>query len=193
MEGAVALLLKNQFNELIIMKYWPIPNSYSKKLPSDESYGSFWEKRGDRYHCGIDIYAPSGSEVISIDNGIVIETGIFTSPNKIKYWNQTKYVLIQNQDDLFCKYAELGSLSVKTNESIKAGQLLGYVGTVLNIKKITKLSPQYIQKIKYDNNTSMLHFEIYTSKPHETKKYLGGNWFGNNKPINLINPNNYMK
>lgn len=79
------------------MKHWPIPNSYSKKTPIRGAPGSFWKNRDDRYHCGIDIYAPNGSDVISIEDGKVIETGTFTSPDKNPYWNTTFYVLIKNK------------------------------------------------------------------------------------------------
>lgn len=171
------------------MKHWPVPNSYSKKVPIEGNPGSFWEDRSDRRHCGIDIYAPAGSKVISIADGIVLESGIFTTPEKVPYWNETKFVLIKNQDDIICKYAELKDVAVKTNDIVKTGQLIGYIGSVLDFKKINEKSPKYIQKIKSENKSSMLHFELYTSKPKETKKYLGGNWFGSKKPSYLVNPN----
>ena len=175
------------------MKYWPVPNSYSKNIPNNNSPGSFWENRYDRFHCGIDIYAPYGSEVLSIDDGTVLDTGIFTSPDLIPYWYETKYVLTENQDGIICKYAELRDTVVKINESVKAGQLIGYIGTVLNIKKITKVSPQYIQEIKKKKTLNMLHFEAYSSMPDKNKKYTGGNWFGSGIPKNLLNPKNYLR
>ena len=174
------------------MKYWPVPDSYFKKIPAKGSPGSFWENRGDRFHCGIDIYAPAGSEVVSIDDGIVLESGIFTNPNVVSYWNETKFILIKNQDDVICKYAELEEVIIKTNEVIKAGQSIGYVGTVLNVEKIKSVSPKYIREIKNNKNLSMLHFEVYRSKPNVTNKYLGGNWFGNKKPRNLVDPTIFL-
>ena len=174
------------------MRYWPVPNSYSRIIPKNNAQGSFWEDREDRYHCGIDIYAPVGSEVKSIEDGTVLDIGIFTSPKKVSYWNKTKYVLIKNTDDAICKYAELGEITVEINESIRAGQLIGYIGTVLNIDKISKESPLYIQKLNENNLTSMLHLEIYNSEPKQNKMYLGGNWFGTKKPKNLMNPTNYL-
>jgi murein DD-endopeptidase MepM/ murein hydrolase activator NlpD len=175
------------------MKYWPVPNSYSKHIPKKDTQGSFWEERDDRYHCGIDIYAPAGSKVISVSDGSVIETGIFTDKKIIPYWNKTKYIIIKNQDGFYCKYAELNDLVLKEKDIVQAGQLIGHLGFVLNIKKITEKSPLYIQKIKNSNNPSMLHFEVYNSIPLKNKKYLGGNCFGNNKPENLINPECYLK
>ena len=174
------------------MKYWPVSNSYSKKIPNKGTQGSFWEDRGDRRHCGIDIYAPTGSEVISIDDGTVIDIGIFTSTDIIPYWNKTKFILIKNKDGFVFKYAELERTTIKINEFVKGGQLIGYVGTVLNFDKITSKSPQYIQEIKKKSNSSMLHLELYRLKPKITKKYLGGNWFGNKKPDNLLNPYSYL-
>ena len=192
MVEVAVLLLKYQIKTLKSMKYWPVPNSYSRKIPKNNEQGSFWEKRQDRYHCGIDIYASKNSEVISMDDGTVFDLGIFTSPDRNVYWNVTKYVLIENKDNIICKYAELGKITVKIDEKIKAGQLIGYIGTVLNVEKITKESPLYIQKIKENNNLSMLHFEIYNSKPIQNKKYLGGNWFSPKKPKNLLNPTLYL-
>ena len=184
--------MKNQVNKLIIMRYWPVPNSYSKNIPINGSSGSFWENRGDRYHCGIDTYAPFGSKVLSVDEGIVLETGIFTTPRVVKYWNETKFILIKNQDGLICKYAELENILFKTKDIVKAGQLIGHIGTVLNVEKKNFNSPKYIQKIKKKKTLSMLHFELYSSKPDKSNKYLGGNWFGTNKPKKLLNPNNYL-
>ena len=175
------------------MKFWPVPNSYSKKIPTLPSSGSFWENRKDRYHCGIDIYATEGSDVISIDEGKVIDVGIFTSPDLVAYWNITKYVTIKIRDNLFLKYAELSDVIVKVNQLLRPGQLIGHVGTVLNFKKINEKSPKYIQKIKSENNPSMLHLETYNIKPNNTTEYLGGNWHNNRKPKNLLKPINYLK
>jgi murein DD-endopeptidase MepM/ murein hydrolase activator NlpD len=174
------------------MKYWPVPNSYSKKVPINGNPGSFWEDRGDRRHCGIDIYAPVGSEVVSIANGIVIDIGSFTDSDIIPYWNKTNYVLIKNQDNLIYKYAEMEKIIVKINEFVKVGKSIGFVGNVLNLDKITINSPQYIQEIKKKNISSMIHLEVYSSKPKLTKEYIGGNWFGNKKPKNLLDPNHHI-
>jgi len=175
------------------MKYWPVPNSYSKKIPNKGANGSFWEDRGDRRHCGIDIYAPKNSNVISIENGKVMNIELFTSPNILSYWNLTKYVLIKCNDNLYFKYAELGDITVNVGQIINAGDPIGKVGTVLKKNKISNKSPKYIQEIKKNKNHSMLHFEVYNLVPLKNKQYLGGNWFGDKKPKHLLNPNKYLK
>ena len=68
------------------MKQWPVPKSYNKKIPNNNESGSFWENRNDRYHCGVDIYAPKLSEVKSVENGRIINFGKFTSSDIIIFW-----------------------------------------------------------------------------------------------------------
>lgn len=174
------------------MKYWPVPNSYSKTIPTDDSPGSFWENRDDRHHCGIDLYAPEGSDIISIEDGKVIEKGIFTSPKKVSYWNETKYVLIRNQDGFYCKYAELRDVNVHVGEQVNSGQLIGHVSQVLNSQNVTKESPSYIKKLLKKRKLSMLHFELHKAFPIQSKEYLGGNWYGSKKPRYLVNPALYL-
>ena len=94
------------------MKIWPLnktvpENTTSEKadlekaglkkiqVPQKGEAGSFWEDRGDRYHCGVDLYAPENTEVVSVERGIVAETGLMTSPEILPYWNPTYYVIIE--------------------------------------------------------------------------------------------------
>ena len=174
------------------MKCWPVPKSYTKNLPASGAPGSFWENRGDRYHCGVDIYAPEGSDVLSVEDGKVIDIDIFTSPDKMPYWNTTYHILLKNKNGFVCKYAELDDVTVSVDESVRAGQLIGHVGLVLNSDKITVLSPLYIQSINKNKYHSMLHFELYTSELDNHEYYSGGNWFGTKKPKNLLDPTSYL-
>lgn len=75
----------------------------SGKIPKKGYPGSFWEERGDRHHCGVDLYAPGNTEVVSIEDGIGAETGMMTSPEILPYWNPTYYVLVEGISGLFCK------------------------------------------------------------------------------------------
>lgn len=175
------------------MKRWPVPNSYSKVLPKYPEPGSFWKFREDRHHCGVDIYAPKGSQVIAVEKGSVIETGIFTLPNIIPYWNETYYVIVRHESGIFGKYAEMGKILVKVGDDFQEGETIGYVGEVLNLAKVTEKAPAYIQNLKENGNGSMLHFELYDDMPRNLKEYLGGNVFNGRKPNGLIDPMDYFK
>jgi murein DD-endopeptidase MepM/ murein hydrolase activator NlpD len=193
-----------------LMKVWPLNTAVSKnsapeetnlekencmkvKVPQKGEAGSFWEDRGDRYHCGVDLYAPENTEVVSVEGGIVAETGLMTSPETLPYWNPTYYAIIEQSRGLFCKYGELADYIVKKGDKIEPGQLIGHVGMVLNSSKIDESCPLYIRKLK-DRNPSMLHFELWKKQPTaKNRNYLGGNWFGEEKPENLMDPTGYLE
>jgi len=174
------------------MKHWPVPQSNTKNIPEPGQPGSFWEDRGDRHHAGVDMYAPAFSDVVAIEDGIVLEVSEFTSPKKIHYWNVTYSILIKTDNGIIHRYAELHDTQIKTGDQIKAGDLIGHVGVVLNLEKIDKNSPPYIQKLKSKGVPSMLHFEMLKEIPESTDKYLGGNFFRNEIPESLMDPTNYL-
>jgi len=168
------------------MKVWPVPESFSKSV----SKKIFWENREDRFHCGVDIYAPVNSKVLCVDSGKVVKTGVFTTSSIVPYWNKTFYVDFKMDNDLFCRFAELSEIKVCEGNILKPGDIIGFVGCVLDKDKIDDCSPLYIQKLKESDNVSMLHFELYNKKLIDISNrfYLGGNWFGDYKPTNLIDP-----
>ena len=43
----------------------------SVKIPPKGEAGSFWEDWGDRYHCGVDLYAPENTEVLSVEKELL--------------------------------------------------------------------------------------------------------------------------
>lgn len=190
------------------MKQWPLnpklteetaseeiilEKTVSGRIPQKGETGSFWEDRGDRYHCGVDLYAPVNTEVFSVEGGIVAETGLMTSPEILPYWNPTHYVIIEHEKGLFCKYGELAGFTMKKGDEVEPGSLIGRVGMVLNSARIDNSCPLYIQRLK-NKNPSMLHFEVWENEPITVhRKYLGGNWFAEEMPENLRNPSGYLK
>ncbi len=166
---------------------WPVANSLDHKAPRSGP-GSFWEDRGDRFHCGVDIYAPLGSEVVAIEQGLVVQTQLFTSPEMTPYWNDTYAVSIQHESGLVVRYAEMHDLSVHVGERINAGDVIGHVGKVLQPARITKEAPLYIQKLMERDHSTMLHIELFNRCPFEIPKYRGGNTFQPLRPNCLLDP-----
>ena len=168
---------------------------FEKDLPINNKPGTFWEDRADRFHCGIDIYSSVGSEVFCIDSGKVVDTGVFTSNKMLNYWNKTYFVDVKLDNGLFCRYAEMEKINVKKDDFLKPGDIIGFVGQVLNKDKIDKNCPKYIQKLAHSDNISMLHFELYKDRPIDINDscYLGGNWFCKDKPDCLLDPLDFLK
>lgn len=172
------------------MKKYPLPRKYhfSKK----QNTGRFLEKRKDRIHCGIDLYAPKNTPVFAVENGIICHVSKFTTPLINPYWNTTYEIILQSDTNYFFRYAELDNVLVKEDEIVSAGDQIGIVGQVLNPKKINQNHPEYIQQLAKQKKISMLHFEMYSDYPEKSDKYLGGNWFAENKPKGLCNPTEYL-
>ena len=170
------------------MRVWPVPDSYQKSLPKQGEYGSFWEHRGDRFHAGIDIFAPPGADVLSIQNGKVIDIGIFTTPEQAKYLNKSFYVTIKTPQNLNIKYAEIGNVCVRIGDFVNAGQKIGEIVEVLNREHLSHSTPHYLRQMIEQNKTSMLHLEAYIAPIAEVKPYQYGNYFGKVKPYSVVDP-----
>lgn len=171
---------------------WPL-SGFKKTIPSIGETGGFLQDRGDRKHCGIDLYASKNTAVVAIESGKVVLVELFTSPDLISYWNKTFQIIIKARSGLFYRYAELEDTCVKVDDDIKEGTMIGHVGRVLNTEQIDNRSPSYIQRLKKQKHDCMLHLEIYKVKPQKNEKYLGGNWFGEDKPDHIVNPAKILK
>lgn len=74
----------------------------------------------ERFHSGIDIAAPVGSEVRAVHDGKVKKVG--DSPEL------GKYVLIDHGQGFYSLYGELARASVSEGQDVKVGQAVGEVG-----------------------------------------------------------------
>jgi hypothetical protein len=126
--------------------------------------------------------------VVSIEEGTVLSTGIFTSPDLIPYWNRTCQVTIAHASGIFCRYAELGDITVEQGDTLAGGVLIGHVGEVLNLPLVGESSPPYIRYLKERGRSSMLHIEVFSSVPGPAPEYRGGNWFSRERPAHLLDP-----
>jgi len=176
-----------------IMTTWPVPGSESAVVQEEGKPGSFWEDRGDRFHCGVDIYAPAMSDVLACENGEVIDVGIATSPELVSYMDTTRYVLIKTRSNLYCRYAELADVLVHIGDRVLEGQVIGHIGTVIRPHLVDSCSPVYVQRLKLEGHVSMLHFEVYRLRPGYMRLYIGGNWFGSGRPEGLLDPGPYLR
>jgi len=100
---------------------WGMPCKYSYVSSrfgdrEDPIYG------GEDYHRGIDLAAPRGTRIYASRAGEVVYAG----------WDSSgggNYVSIDHGDGYKTQYLHMESISVKEGQTVKKGQLIGYVGT----------------------------------------------------------------
>jgi murein DD-endopeptidase MepM/ murein hydrolase activator NlpD len=84
-----------------------------------------WRKnpfgRGYEFHSGIDIYAPQGSIVRATADGVVEFAGW--------YGDYGKTVIIRHPSGYLTLYAHLSQIDVKEGQRVKAGDVVGRVGS----------------------------------------------------------------
>ena len=110
-----------------------------------------------RWHRGFDYYAPKGTPVYSVGNGIVSLVQ--------KHPDYGLCVLITHKrpkKTYYSFYAHLSSVSVKYGEKVKKGTVLGKSGTTGNAYNLT-------------GQEEHLHFEYRTSPKHSDRKQLNPN------------------
>ena len=76
---------------------------------------------GERAHKGIDLAAPRGTPVYAPADGVVERAGPFSS-----YGN---YIAIEHGADMETRYGHLSRIVVSAGETVKKGELIGYVGS----------------------------------------------------------------
>ncbi|MDD5710724.1 MAG: peptidoglycan DD-metalloendopeptidase family protein [Candidatus Colwellbacteria bacterium] len=77
-----------------------------------------------RPHNGLDIGAPTGTEVRAAADGTVVR-----SDYNGLYYQYGRYVLIDHQNSLSTLYAHLSKSVVSAGQKVKKGELIGYVGS----------------------------------------------------------------
>jgi hypothetical protein len=116
-------------------------------LPSLESQNCFAAKRKHDYHTGVDLFCEENDEVYSMYDGIVTNVIEFTGYSESPWWNDTLAIMIYHPEiQKTFLYGEILT-KIKVGRTVKAGQEIGRVKTVL---KKDKGKPM-----------TMLHMECY--------------------------------
>jgi murein DD-endopeptidase MepM/ murein hydrolase activator NlpD len=112
---------------------------------------SFADARGSRSHHAVDIMAPRNSEIIAVDDGVIAKLMVSAKGGLSIYeWNADR--------TLVYFYAHLQSYApgLEEGQTVRRGQVIGYVGTTGNAPP----------------NTPHLHFAI--ARVDEKDRWWGG-------------------
>ena len=99
---------------------WPLPSSYN--VLSSLFAGRIHPITGKRHnHTGIDLPAPSGTNIYAAKSGVVT-----TSTYNSSYGN---YVVVSHSDGTSTLYAHMKKRNATVGKTVKQGAVIGYVGT----------------------------------------------------------------
>ena len=90
--------------------------------PLEGPVGDGFGPRGNRFHAGIDIIAPTGTPVLATRAGRVVSAGRARGG-----WG--KLVVVSHSDGVQSLYAHLSKVDVRRGQSVPAGARLGLVGS----------------------------------------------------------------
>lgn len=138
--------------------------------------GCFGFKRSHDIHTGVDLYAPYGTPVKAMEDGIIVKIAWFTGEViGMPWWENTRAVYIEGKTGVFCYGEIMEDSSLQEGETIKQGTYFGYV---INVLKKYKGRPM-----------SMLHLELYD---HGYTDIWGVWGLGSEKPEHLKDPTPYL-
>lgn len=169
---------------------WYNPLGMNKKLyiPINPHPGSFGAVRKFDIHKGVDLYCEHGDDVYAVEDGEIIDTGVFTGPNAdCAWWLETFYIVVKGKSG-YVIYGEVGLDTVNAlmstgNAHVKAGQLIASVINVLPL-----------EKKRYDipgHSNAMLHLELLSDYVDPKRK--SSDWaLTQPRPKWLLDPTPYL-
>ncbi len=103
---------------------WPLPGGYN--TISSLAGGRIHPVTGKPgTHAGIDIPAPSGTNIYAAKSGVVIHAAKGTGSS----WSYGNYVIVSHSDGTSTLYAHMSRIGCKQGQVVKQGEVIGYVGT----------------------------------------------------------------
>jgi murein DD-endopeptidase MepM/ murein hydrolase activator NlpD len=98
---------------------WPVPGVYA----ITSGFGPRVDpvEHLDGFHFGLDIGAAAGTPVVAAGDGVVVVAGWAGGYGKV--------VFLQHAGGLETRYAHLSATTVKRRQQVKAGDVIGYVGS----------------------------------------------------------------
>ncbi len=137
-------------------------------------FGQFGAVRKYDIHTGVDLYCDPGTEVLALEDGVVVAIEDFTGPSAgSPWWNDTKAVLVEGTTGVIC-YGEIEP-SVDINTLIIAGSVVGKVLTVLKTDKGLPMT--------------MLHLELHKARTTRTSIWP----LNEEKPESLLDITPFLK
>lgn len=136
------------------------------EIPVSPHPGSFGYVRKNHIHEGVDLYAEEGDAVIAIEDGKVLKIIPFTGEiTNTPWWNNTYAIFIEHNGYIL-NYGELiPTEQLKEGDSIKAGQVIGHIRTVLLKDKGRPMAMLHLEMYKTTATSPVSEWPLNTEQP----------------------------
>jgi murein DD-endopeptidase MepM/ murein hydrolase activator NlpD len=129
---------------------WIFPLEIKVNIPDKNEIGAWGSQREKDRHRGIDLYAPEGTKVLAVENGVVSDIFKVPPPEDAPSGKETDAIAIDGNSGR-ATYAEIKvNSNINVGDYITQGQMLGVV---------TKIHDE-----ESDIPNSMLHFQLSFEK-----------------------------
>lgn len=145
------------------------------EIPLHPHVGAFGIRRKYDYHCGVDLYAPEGTDVFAVEDGEIVDICPFTGPKAgYPFWLDTEAIYVRGKSGVVV-YGEIEAYKqYKIGDKVEQSHFLGKVKRVIVKDKGRPMS--------------MLHLEL-----HDTNHIHCGHWNrGGNKPEGKLDPSKLL-
>lgn len=142
--------------------------SCSTEIPLHPHPGSFSRERKNHIHEGVDLYCEKGDSVFAIEDGVIVKIKPFTGTLiSSPWWNDTWCVLIEGKTGVF-NYGEIiPNENLKEGMSIKEGEVIGTIETVLKKDKGRPMNMLHLELYKHGTKDAILEWALNQEKPEQ--------------------------
>jgi murein DD-endopeptidase MepM/ murein hydrolase activator NlpD len=122
---------------------------------------------GHRTHAACDLYAPANSEVLAVEDGVVVA-------GPYLFYDIVMAIEVKHASGIIVRYGEISGVrsGLRAGTLVKAGSVIAYVGRMQSVSQ------------------SMLHFELYSGQA--TGPLTDVNRGPYKRRPDLVNPTSYL-
>jgi len=143
--------------------------NYQEKteIPLAPHPGSFAKERKNHIHEGVDLYCEKGDEVFAIEDGVIVKIKPFTGTLiQSPWWNDTWCVMVEGKSGVF-NYGEIiPNENLKEGMSLKEGDIIGTIETVLKKDKGRPMNMLHLELYKSGTTDAILEWSLNEEKPN---------------------------
>lgn len=137
------------------------------EIPLAPHPGSFAKERKNHIHEGVDLYCEKGDQVFAIEDGLIVKIKPFTGTLiQSPWWNDTWCVMVEGKSGVF-NYGEIiPNENLKEGMSVKEGEIIGKVETVLKKDKGRPMNMLHLELYKSGTTDAILEWSLNQEQPN---------------------------